>query len=91
MSDDLEVSVPGGAKSSTGEGWHSSALTGPVTTKPPTPHPGDMAFQGWRERRWMEGKEGEWSYSTGPGTTTLDILRERFGEASFWDTPSWQP
>lgn len=27
----------------------------------------------------------------GPGATTMDILREWFGEASFQDAPSWQP
>lgn len=39
----------------------------------------------------MEDNEGEWSYSTGPGATTLDVLRERFGDTSFRDAPSWQP
>lgn len=39
----------------------------------------------------MEDEEGEWSYSTGPGTTMLDVLREKFWEASFRDVPSWQP
>lgn len=35
----------------------------------------------WRERRAMEDDEGAWSYSTAPGQYTLDVLRERFGEA----------
>lgn len=48
-------------------------------------------FQGWREQRWLEDEEGDWSQSTSLGATTMDVLRDRFGEASFWDAPSWQP
>lgn len=89
--DDLEASIPGGAKTLSGEWWQSSALAGPGSVKAPTSHPSDLAFQGWREQRWMEDDEGEWNYTTSPGNSTLDVLQERFGEASFWNAPSWQP
>lgn len=56
----------------------------------PSETPG-LQFQGWRERRWTEDEDGDWSYSTGLGASTLDILRDKFGEASFCDAPSWQP
>lgn len=76
-----------------GEWWHSSALTGSGGgMRAPIPPPSGERFQRWRERRWVEDEDGgEWSYSTGPGPFTMDILRERFGEASFRDAPSWQP
>lgn len=82
----------GPTQSSSGHWWHSSALTGPGEPRDRTPPPIVGApFQGWRERRWTEEDEQEWSYSTGPGATTMEVLRERFGEASFRDTPAWQP
>lgn len=88
--ENIEAFETGIAQASSGNWWHSSALTGPMMPRPPTPPPAGAPFQGWRERRWTEDEEGEWSYSTGPGATTMDVLRERFGEANFWDVPSWQ-
>lgn len=70
--------------------WQSPAVRQGVS-KSQTPAPTGPQFQGWREHRWAEEDDGEWSYSTGVGSTTMDILRERFGEASFRDAPSWQP
>lgn len=43
------------------------------------------------EEDWGDEEEGEWTYSTGSVATTMGILRDRFGEASFRDAPSWQP
>lgn len=39
----------------------------------------------------MRDEDGKWSYSTAPGSSTMDVLCECFGEASFQDTHSWQP
>lgn len=44
----------------------------------------------WRERHVTEDDEEDWSYSTAPGQTTLDILLEHFGEAGYQDSSSWQ-
>lgn len=44
-SDDLEASVPSGMKSSSVDWQHSSALTGPVATKAPTPYQSKATFQ----------------------------------------------
>lgn len=81
----FQMQRPQTAQTATGERWHSSALTG--SKMPSPPHLG-TSFQGWRERRWMEDEDGEWSYATGPGPSTMGTLRERFGEASFRDAPS---
>lgn len=86
-----EVQGFSSTKTSSGHWWHSSALTGKMGPRLPTAPPSRTRFQGWREWQWANDEEGEWSYSTGPGVTTMDILRERFGEASFRDAPSWQP
>lgn len=78
-------------QSTSGNWWHSSAITGPGEARDRTPPPaGPAAFQGWRERWWTEEDNQEWSYSMGPGATTMEGLREHFGEASFRDAPSWQ-
>lgn len=94
--DDVEGISDGkgeGVSSASGEWWHSSTLAGPGTDGKAPPHsPAVEPFQHWRERRWIEDEEGgEWSYSTGLGLSTMDILCERFGEASFKDASSWQP
>lgn len=85
-----EAQGTGATQSSSGHWWHSSTLIGTVGPRLSTTSPAGAPFQGWRERQWAEDEE-EWNYSTGPGMTTMDVLRERFGEASFRDAPSWQP
>lgn len=89
--EDNSTQGPGGTQAPSGHWWHSSALLGKIGLRAPTPPPLGPQFQGWIERQWAEDEEGEWSYSTGPGATTMDVLRERFSEASFRDAPSWQP
>lgn len=38
---------------------------------------------------WLTDDEGKWNYLTAPGSQTMEVLRERFGEASFCDGPTW--
>lgn len=38
----------------------------------------------------MGDDNGEWSYSTTPGIQTMELLQERFGEATFRDVGFWQ-
>lgn len=66
---------PRKVKSSSGDWWQSSALAGSSTHKTPTPggYQGEPTFQGWRERKWFEDDDSKWSYSTGLGTSILDI------------------
>lgn len=90
-SDSQDAQGVGSTQTSTGHWWHNSALLGKPGPWVPTPPPLGTQFQGWREKQWAEDAEGEWSYSTGPGVTMIDILREWFGEANFRDTPSWEP
>lgn len=75
------VGAPPAGKPSLSSNWRNSAVGAqgrglPLGQKA-------HARPGWRERKWMEEDEQEWSYSTGLGSTTFDVLRERFGEASF--------
>lgn len=43
------------------------------------------------ERCLTDGDEdGEWSYSTALSSQPMDLLRERFGEASFCDVGAWK-
>lgn len=88
---DNSTQQPGGIQTPSGHWWHSSALLGKIGLRAPTPPPLGPQFKGWREHQWAEDEEGKWSYSTGPGATTMDVLREHFSEASLWDAPSWQP
>ncbi|XP_039209801.1 proline-rich transmembrane protein 2-like [Crotalus tigris] len=64
------------------EWWQSPALTGVQTGQPLTPKP-KPSHSGWRERRVTSEDDEDWSYSTAPGQDTMEILRHRFGEASY--------
>lgn len=77
-----EAQGTGATQSSSGHWWHSSALTGTVGAQLPPPPPQGLCSKDG-EKDSGPNEEGAWSYSTGPGVTTMDVLRERFGEASF--------
>lgn len=78
-----------GEKAVPGEWGGSPAQTDAEAPWSPESRPAGAAFQGWRERRWDDEAEG--SYITSLGSSTLDILRGQFGEASFREPPAWQP
>lgn len=86
------VADKGVSRTAVGNWWQSPALSsqGDERAKTPPPIPEPM-FQGWRESQWMEEEEQDWAYTSDPGTASMESLRERFGEASFRDAPSWQP
>ncbi|XP_039178262.1 uncharacterized protein LOC120298525 [Crotalus tigris] len=64
------------------EWWQSPAVTGMQTERLLTPKP-KPSHSGWRERCATIEDDDDWSYSTAPGQETMDILRRRFGEASY--------
>ncbi|XP_039215403.1 uncharacterized protein LOC120315311 [Crotalus tigris] len=64
------------------EWWQSPVLTGGQADQLPTPRPKPI-HSGWRERRVTTEDDEDWSYSMAPGQETMDILRHRFGEASY--------
>lgn len=89
----LEAMEARGTQTASWDWWHSPALasTGRVGEHQTSP-PYSERFHRWRERRWVEDDDGAaWSYSMGPRKTTINVLRERFGEAGFRDAQSWQP
>lgn len=75
--------------------WRSPLLAGPGGGDRGAtlgPHVGEH-FCRWLERWWMENEDGgEWSYSTRPTSSTMDMQWVRFGEANYFrDSQSWQP
>lgn len=80
-----EATAAGG----TGEWWQSPALANVATGRGRAPKP-RPSLMNWRERRVIGDEEEEWSYSTAPGQYTMDVLRDRFGEAGYQGLSSWQ-
>lgn len=86
------TATPGAVPTPPGESWDSPVLSPEGGERQNQPVDlSSESFRRWRERRWVEDEEGDWSYSTGLGTSTMDIIKEKYGEFSFRDASSWQP
>lgn len=79
-----------------GEWWNSPAVTCLVASQSPAPGDEGRPMSQWRERHVTKedeedstAKEDE-EDSTAPGQTTMEILREHFGEAGYQDSSPWQ-
>lgn len=77
-----------GVSGALGEWWHSPSLANPNAGRAHTPGARPSLLE-WRERRLTEDDEEEWSYSIAPGQYTVEVLRDRFGEAGYQGTPLW--
>lgn len=74
----------------TGDWWCSSSVAARTGALLPTPSFSGAHLTWWWKRRLTDGDEDrEWSYSTTPGSQTMEQLQEHFGEASFLDPGSW--
>lgn len=81
-----------GGGTSTDSGWKLVAkysIDEPEERSGEDPYPAAGAGGRKKGGSWKEEEDQEWGYAADPGTASLESLPEQFGEASFWDGPSW--